>query len=83
MLNQLNTVHHHLLELGFVHVHHEADWEDGGDAENGPKLEGGPAFDDYYADTDSIYINHDGSAHLEQRDPDLEEFLASLQSGES
>lgn len=54
-------IHAHLIDLGFVHTHYEADWFDGGDAENGPKLEGGPCYDEYDNDIDlRIYVDQHG-----------------------
>ena len=36
-----------LLACGYVVTHHEAHWEDDGDAENGPHLSGCPAYDEW------------------------------------
>ena len=67
----MNTnAHHQLIELGFTYTAVEADWYDGGDCENGPKLEGGPAYDLYENDALAlrIYVAENGSATVEERD---------------
>jgi len=67
----MNTnAHHQLIELGFTHTAVEADWYDGGDCENGPKLEGGPAYDLYENDALAlrIYVAENGKATVEERD---------------
>lgn len=56
-----HPAHHHLIDLGFSHVHVDASWEDTGDAENGPRLSGGPAYDEYTLDDMTVYIAEDGS----------------------
>ncbi len=54
--------HNALLQSGYTHEHHNATWEDVGDAENGPKLDGGPACDVYASETEYVVIDEDGSA---------------------
>lgn len=62
-------VRNNLTALGYEHTHHEEDFEDIGDAENGPKLSGGPAYDEYLSPEDRIIINHRGNfAQFELRD---------------
>lgn len=43
-----------------THEHNPDTWEDTGDAENGPHLTGGPAFDRYYTDSHEIIIDQSG-----------------------
>jgi hypothetical protein len=45
--------------LGYVCTQHPASWEDVGDAESGPQIAGGPAFDEWTLD-DSFIIVVDG-----------------------
>ena len=45
-----------LTALGFTLTQHEATWEDVGDAENGPKLAGGPAYDEWSNGITSVYV---------------------------
>lgn len=69
-------VHGHLIALGYTRTHHEASYEYVGDAETGPRLEGGPEFDEYLSDTDVIVIDHNGMfVHHELRDLEFEKFL--------
>lgn len=53
------TTPQELLAAGYFIIPHEASWEDIGDAENGPKMSGGPAYDEYRKGTD-VYIVVDG-----------------------
>lgn len=55
-----HPAHHHLIDLGFSHVHVEASWEDTGDAENGPRLSGDPAYDEYTLGDMTVYIGGAG-----------------------
>lgn len=50
------ALHAFLTDAGFGYSHHEASWEDVGDAENGPELTGGPAFDEYFFNTQCVYV---------------------------
>ena len=43
-----------------VHEHYSETYEDIGDAENGPQLSGGPAFDKYFGDSHEFIIDHTG-----------------------
>jgi len=52
--------HDHMIALGARHTHYDADWEDTGDAESGPMLRGGPAYDEYEFDEFRVYIDHEG-----------------------
>ena len=55
-MRAFNTAAHAaLIAAGYVHERHDADWQDTGDAENGPELSGGPAFD-LYTDADSVVM---------------------------
>jgi hypothetical protein len=74
--------HAHLIELGYVRTWHEDSFEDGGDAENGPDLTGGPAFDEYKSADDYVMIDEQGHfAHYERRDPEIEEWAAGMGAG--
>jgi hypothetical protein len=66
-------VHHWLVELGYERAYCPADFEDVGDAENGPKLVGGPAYDEYTGPEEYIIIDESGHfAHREKRDLAME-----------
>ena len=45
-----------LTALGFKVTSHPATWEDVGDAENGPELVGGPAYDEWSNGITSVYV---------------------------
>jgi hypothetical protein len=63
-----NTFAHRMLtdQGAFVHEHNPETFEDVGDAENGPQLVGGPAFDCYEGDSHSLIIDHTGLIVFEQ-----------------
>lgn len=43
-----------------THTYHPEDFEDDGDAENGPHLTGGPAWSEYTTESHMIVIDHTG-----------------------
>jgi hypothetical protein len=45
-----------LLAAGYTKTHVPDSWQDVGDAENGPRLTGGPAYDDWSKDDHHIYV---------------------------
>lgn len=53
--------HRMLTDQGaYVHTHYPDSWEDIGDAENGPQVVGGPAYDEYSGDSDYFIIDPSG-----------------------
>lgn len=62
-----HPAHEHLIELGFVHSHVPAEWEDVGNGETGPMIRGHDGFDEYTNDQDNevIYILPDGRVERE------------------
>jgi hypothetical protein len=65
--------HAHLIALGYRHTQFPCTFEDDGDAESGPHLTGGPAFDEYESDDDRLIIDELGRfAHWELRDLEAE-----------
>jgi hypothetical protein len=62
--------HKELLASDYTHTHVEASWSDDGDAENGPHLSGGPAYDEYsLRDGDTVHlvrIDADGKEDYQQ-----------------
>jgi hypothetical protein len=67
------ALHEQLLALGFERVWHDAEWEDTGDAESGPALDGHPAWDEYTSASEIICIDEAGRVvHREERDLELE-----------
>jgi hypothetical protein len=67
-----------LRALGYTRQRIEADWEDAGDAENGPDLHGHPAFDEYTDGTCFVYVGEDGDTGFEMRDLEMENFQCRL-----
>jgi hypothetical protein len=43
-----------LAALGYEKTHHPMSWKDVGDAENGPRLSGGPAYDAWVRTEDGM-----------------------------
>jgi hypothetical protein len=67
------TAHDFLIGLGFEVTRVDASWEDSGDAENGPRLTGGPAFDEYtHPDGLVVYIAEDGRTGYEYAQLDFD-----------
>lgn len=64
-------IHQHLLDLGFEYAHMPEDWHDEGDAESGPYLVGGPAYDLYshVAWDTEIAVDADGTVHVTEYSP--------------
>lgn len=68
------ALHDHLISLGYRRERVEASWEDVGDAENGPKLEGGPAFDCYTGADEYVYASEIGVLDRNARDEAFEQW---------
>jgi hypothetical protein len=66
------AAHEALLAAGYKHERVEASWEDDGDAENGPHLSGGPAYDEYKDADSRVVVQEEGKAFYEIRDLELE-----------
>jgi hypothetical protein len=64
-------IHPHLLDLGFEYQHVPEDWHDEGDAESGPHLVGGPAYDFYshVASDTEIAVESNGDVHVMEHPP--------------
>jgi hypothetical protein len=60
------VAHDFLLEQGYTHHHEKATWEEVGDAENGPKVDGGPACDVYGDKKDYVIVDENGAAWFEE-----------------
>jgi hypothetical protein len=70
------NAHANMVAEGFMYVQHEADFEDDGDAESGPHLVGGPAWDEYVdKDMRFIFSNNGVLVHQENYDPEFEAFI--------
>jgi len=61
-----------LVLLGFEVEHNEASWSDVGDAENGPKVVGGPAFDEWHRGELSLIVVDGKIVDVVQYVPDPE-----------
>lgn len=62
-----------------VHEHHPSSFEDIGDAENGPQLIGGPAYDSYRCDSHEFFIDrHNTIVARLQIDWDFWRFCESM-----
>lgn len=76
-------IHAALLVEGFTLTQHEDDFEDDGDAESGPHLTGGPAWDEYQSADEMIVVDHHGAVvHREPRDLEREAYEASMSDPE-
>ncbi len=71
------ALHEHLLALGYTWSRADESWEDHGDAEHGPELSGGPAFDRYTGPAEHVHFSEDGHAHVEAIDLAWEKFCAA------
>ena len=67
------AAHDFFVAAGYVVTHYKADFEDVGDAESGPKLSGGPAFDEYAADDHCVIVTEGGATFLETEEGRQEE----------
>lgn len=70
------ALHEHLTALGYSWVQHEETWEDVGDAENGPELTGGPAFDEYTGPDEIVCASASGDVGREARNLEAEAYWA-------
>ena len=73
------ALHAHLTSLGYVRSRHEASWEDVGDAENGPELDGGPAYDEYTGPDEYVFTSESGVLDREPRDLAFEKWVEDHQ----
>ena len=64
IINQ--NIHDNLTILGYTHIHHECTFEDYGDPENGPELEGDPEWDCYENDVERIIVNQFGQVEFRE-----------------
>jgi hypothetical protein len=73
--------HDFLTDQGaYTHEHVPESYEDYGDAENGPDLQGGPAFDAYEGESHCIIIGPSGLIeHQAERDWDFEKYCREMQ----
>ncbi len=65
-----HPAHFHMIDLGYVHTHIEAHWEDVGNCETGPMVVGHNGFDQYESDNEVVYLSPEGKAGYEQFDED-------------
>lgn len=75
------AAHAWLIANGYTHKRMDAEWEDTGDAESGPRLDGHPAFDEYTSDTDYVIIDERGFQHCEKRDMEWEAHVDAMEAG--
>lgn len=62
-----------------VHVHYPDSFEDVGDAENGPELTGGPAYDEYTCDSHTFIVDSTGTIVFTAAiDWDFERFASGM-----
>jgi hypothetical protein len=67
----------------YVRTHYPESFEDDGDAESGPHLTGGPAYDEYESADDRVIIDHNGHfAHHEKRDLEWEAHCDAMYQAE-
>ncbi len=72
------SLHDHLMTLGFTHERVENSFEDIGEAESGPELSGGPAYDVYQDAASFVYMSEHGESGTELRDLEMEEYVKSM-----
>lgn len=74
------TLHRLLTDQGAcIHTHHPESFEDTGDAESGPCLEGGPAYDEYTSDSHYMIVDQTGLfVHSQVIDWDMERFVDEM-----
>lgn len=70
------ALHDHLVSLGYLHTHENADFDDG-DPENGPGTWSHPAFDMYEGPDEYVFVSEMGETDRQNRDNDLERWLAN------
>ena len=69
-----------LVGLGYVRTRQEAEWEDVGNAETGPMVEGSPAYDEYCGADEYVFASESGLVDRMPRDLDFEVFVAGQQA---
>jgi hypothetical protein len=74
------AAHDHLTSIGYSHEHYGESWEDDSwdntsDAEKGPDMFGGPAYDIYTCPDEYIVVWDNGRVDLEVRDLAFEEYV--------
>lgn len=69
------ALHEMMLARGASYIRIEAHWEDVGDPENGPRLDGWPATDLYTDDTHDYHSDENGRVTVEPRDFELERHI--------
>ncbi len=80
-LNAYNqALHVHLLAHSYTHDRIPASWEDCGDAENGPMVSGGPAYDLYIGADEMVFATEDGVLDRVARDLEFEKWLEANDS---
>ena len=72
------AAHEVLVAAGYSYSRVEADWYDAGDAENGPMLQGGPAYDLYEDANSHVVVGEDGNSGFEWRDLEMEAYVESM-----
>ncbi len=72
------ALHEHLMSLGYEYQRFACTFEDAGDAENGPHLTGGPAYDMYSSPTEFIYATEGGVLDHEDRNLAFEKMMAEM-----
>jgi len=73
------ALHEHLTSLGYQRTRQDATWEDDGDAESGPHLIGGPAYDEYSSADEYVFASENGTLDRMPRDQHLENWLDEQQ----
>jgi len=70
------ALHNHLVLLGYLHSHENADFDDG-DPENSPGTWGHLAYDTYEGLDEYVFVSETGETDRQNRDNDLERWLAN------
>jgi len=69
----------HLIALGYVRTRHEDSWEDDGNAESGPHLIDGPAYDEYVGPDEYVFACKSGVLDREPRNIAFEKWCDQQQ----
>ncbi len=72
------ALHVHLLAHGYTHERVPADWEDHGDAETGPMVTGGPAYDMYIGADEMVFSGETGVLDRVARDLEMEKHMEGM-----
>lgn len=75
--------HELLIAHGYSHTHYPETWEDVGNGESGPMLDGGPAYEEYASSTEYLLAREPGEVDArEPRNHEWEMWLDKQMGGQ-